>query len=230
MDNRIFEQQYGEKKTAYYSKPFGWIQFIQNHSTNRIQAVSQLLPDKKMRVLEIGCGDGTFLFQNREKWKKIVGVDIVRAQLRKARSRSYGCPSKFIQADYGRGNMPFESNSFNICISISTLQYLYDLDLLFENVYRVLTRNGLWIFEVPNIAFFWRRIEFLFGRLPKTSHYKNAWDAGVIHYFTHHDLQEFCLRKGFIVESVQSSGIMHSIRSLWPDMLGSDFIFVCRKK
>lgn len=229
MENRIFKEQYGVRRKAFYRQPPFWIHLLQNYSKNRLQVVSDLLPDQKMRVLELGCGDGKFLFMNKRRWNTIIGVDVVRDRLQKAKERMYGCPSRFILRDYGREKMPFNSSSFDVCISIATLQYVYDLDLLFEEIRRVLREGGLWIFEVPNVAVCWRRLEFLRGRLPKTSNFENAWDAGVIHYFTYRDLMEFCVRKKFIVESVRTSGIMSSIRSLWPDMLAPDFIFVCKK-
>jgi len=230
MTNRIFEEQYGKKQSANYQKPSLWIRFLQNYSIHRLEAVSGILPKGKLSVLEIGCGDGTFLYENRKKWKSVVGVDIVPSLLQKARQRQYGCPVRFIEKDFGNDPLPFADKTFDVCVSIATLQYVYDIDLLFAEVNRVLKKGGMWIFEIPNIAVFWRRYEFLFGRLPQTSHYTNAWDAGVIHYFTYGDVKKFCGKKGFVVESVKTAGILSAIRSSWPDMLGADLIFTCRKK
>jgi ubiquinone/menaquinone biosynthesis C-methylase UbiE len=188
-----------------------------------------MLPNKKMRVLEIGCADGLFLYTNRNRWKDIVGVDIVDTQIQKARHRKYNRPTRFVLADYGREKMALHSSSFDVCISISTLQYMYDLDLVFEEIHRVLKPGGVWFIEVPNIAVFWRRFELLLGKFPKTSHFENSWDAGVINYFTVPRLKIYCEEKGYRVEKITCSGVFRGLRQRWVGLLGADMIFECRK-
>lgn len=196
---------------------------------HRLQKVAEMIEGDNLRVLEVGCNDGKFLHDNKNKWRNIVGVDIEPVSLNKAKEKNYGIPAKFYQADYGRGKMPFNSSYFDIVISIATLQYVYDLELLFHEVYRVLKTNGILIFEVPNAAVFWRRVEFLFGKLPNTSYRYNDWDDRVLHYFTCADLKENLLKKNFIIEEISCSGIFDWLREKWPGVLGADLIFVCRK-
>lgn len=228
-DYTIFNQQYGKRKSAFYREPPRWITALQIFSRNRLEVVSDLLPANRTHILEIGCGNGVFLYENRARWKSVTGVDVVSTQLQKAKSRTYGCKSKFMLEDYGRKSMSFRAGFFDISISIATLQYIYDLDLLFEGIHKVLRKGGLWIFEVPNIAVFWRRIEFLSGSMPRTSHFTNGWDAGVIHYFTVERMKQFCEEKGFRVKKITCSGILSNIRRHWASALGADMIFVCEK-
>lgn len=196
---------------------------------NRLQKVAELISSSNLSVLEIGCSDGKFLYENKFRWSNIVGIDRDENRLQKAKEREYEIPSKFINKDFGRLKMPFKDASFDLVVSIATLQYIYDLDLLFGEVYRVLKRGGCFIFEVPNMAVFWRRWRFLWGRLPRTSTKNYGWDADVIHYFTCGDLQKFVSNKGFVVERVSCSGIMDGLRQLWVSFLGADIIFVCKK-
>lgn len=202
---------------------------LKPYEKHRLRKVTELIYGDNLNVLEIGCRDGQFLYENKHKWQNIIGIDIEPRYLKQARKRKYGVPAKFELADYGRGKMPHQSSFFDLVISIATLQYVYDIDLLFNEVYRVLKPGGLFIFEVPNAAVFWRRIQFLFGKLPKTSQLVGGWDAGVIHYFTYYDLYHFVKEKGFEIEKVSCSGILDSWRRIWVSFLGADLIFVCKK-
>ena len=202
---------------------------LKHWEKHRLDKVAEQIEGDNLKVLEIGCRDGQFLYENRHKWQNVIGVDIASECLRQAKKRKYDMPTKFIRADYGRKKIPYNSFYFDLIVSIATLQYVYDLDLLFDEVYRVLKKGGRFIFEVPNIAVFWRRIQFLFGRLPATSQVTEGWDAGVIHYFTYYDLYHFLRKKGFKIEKVSCSGIFDKLREKWVDLLGADLIFVCQK-
>lgn len=196
---------------------------------HRLQKVGESIQGKKLRILEIGCAAGEFLYEYRHRWQKITGVDIDGGKLVKARRRNYGAPAVFLKADFGRKSMPFGSGQFDIVISIATLQYVYDLELLFEEIHRVLKKNGQLIFEVPNAAVFWRRWQFLSGSLPRTSEVESGWDAGVIHYFTCRDLEKFIQSCGFKIDKINCSGILDNIREYWVSLLGADLIFYCTK-
>ena len=205
---------------------YRWLKPFEKH---RLAKVAELIGENNLNVLEIGCRDGQFLYENKHRWKSIVGVDIEPKYLEEARKRDYGRSAKFIGDDYGRKKIPFRSSTFDLVVAIATLQYVYDLDLLFCEVFRVLKKGGRFIFEVPNVAVFWRRIQFLFGRLPPSSQIAYGWDAGVIHYFTYYDLCQFAENKGFEIEEVSCSGIFDSWRERWVSFLGADLIFICRK-
>ncbi len=196
---------------------------------NRLKKTGELINGNNLSVLEIGCSDGKFLFENKFRWKNITAVDTDENKLKRAKERDYEVPVKFIREDFGREKMPFSENTFDLVVSIATLQYIYDLDLLFDEIFRVLKKGGHFIFEVPNMAVFWRRWQFLWGRLPRTSTVRKGWDTDVIHYFTFHDLEKFGKSKGFMVERASCSGIFDSLRQYWVSFLGGDIIFVCRK-
>lgn len=196
---------------------------------NRLQKVGELIDGSNLSVLEIGCSDGRFLYENSNRWKNITGVDTDEERLKKAKKRAYTVPSKFINIDFGKIPMPFPDSSFDLVVSIATLQYIYNLDLLLNEIYRVLKKGGLFIFEVPNMVVFWRRWQLLWGKLPRTSAVNFGWDADVIHYFTCHDLKKFVSGKGFVIEKVSCSGILDSLRQFWVSLLGADIIFVCKK-
>lgn len=222
------QEQYDSYHAPMRELPF-LFRLFRRFETHRIDAVSKLIEGKRLKVLEVGCGDGNFLYKNKDRWKQILGVDVVHTQLQKAKKRNYGVPSSFAQQDFGQHPMPFPSSSVDIVVSIATLQYVLDLDLFFSEVHRVLKRKGQLLIEVPNSAVFWRRLYFLLGKFPKTTEYENKWNGGVLHYFTQENLADFLEKKGFKVYRVTCSGIFDTIRSFAPGILGANLIIDARK-
>ncbi len=226
----VFREQYGTDHSASKRTSPLLFRLLAEFAKPRIDKVSSLLPPGKHRVLEIGCGGGNFLYLNRKKWKSLVGVDVLKNLIESARDRTYLVPSNFILSDFGLNKMPFKTSSFDLVISIATLQYIYDLDLLFTEIHRVLRPKGYFIFEVPNSMVFWKRLKFLLGEFPNSTEYTNRWDGGVIHYFTQQNLNKFLKQKQFKLESVSCSGIFDRMRDTAPSILGGDLIMVCRKQ
>lgn len=226
---KSFEKHYGKVKIQTKLRQSSLYTFLSPYAKHRIDKVSELIIGQNLNVLEIGCGDGTFLYKLKYKWRKITGIDVVSERIKEARKKKFNVPTSFILKDFGRKPMPFPDNTFDLVVSISTLQYIYDLDLLFDEIKRVLNRRGKFIFEIPNFAVFWRRLEFLFGSLPRTSQFIDGWDAGIIHYFTQKDMAEFLKRHGFIIRRISCSGIGHTVRQIWPSVLGADLIFIVEK-
>jgi len=108
----------------------------------------KLLGDVKgKKVLEVGCGGG----QNAivlSKWgAKSVGLDISEEQLGHARklARKEGVKVPFYQ-----GNMEdlsrFRNGSFDIVVSAFGVGYSESLEKTFQEAFRVLRKNGLFVF------------------------------------------------------------------------------------
>jgi len=213
------------------SEPAFLYKLLKKFEIHRFASVLDVISAKnKVSVLDIGCGKGDFLFANQELWSSMAGVDILEESIAKARMRNSKIPATFAQLAAGSQKLPFRKSAFDLVVSIATLQYLDDLELLFSEVSRVLKKNGVFIFEVPNFVVVWRRLQLLFGQFPHTSLFHQGWDGGVIHYFSQPRLEAFCQEQGFIVDTVTCSEIFARFRSVYPSLLGANLIFVCRKK
>lgn len=98
----------------------------------------------KHPILDLGCGFGEFagvFFNSRLE----IGIDISRENV--IRALKTGKYIKTTKAD--ACNLPFPDNYFSTVISISTLEHIKDVEKVFSQVYRVLKKNGLFIFTVP---------------------------------------------------------------------------------
>ncbi len=93
----------------------------------------------KGEILDLGCGTG-FIGEFLER--KLIGLDISKSMLEIAMSKGYIT----IQGDIE--NLPFKKESFDVVLSNFSLHWL-DLDKAFSEVYRILNKNGYFIFNLP---------------------------------------------------------------------------------
>ena len=98
----------------------------------------------KPPVLDIGCGFGEFAGVYFDQMVEM-GIDINTKDLfLAAQKKKY---KKTVIAD--ARNLPFPDKSFNTIISISTLEHIEGVKPVFAEAYRVLRKNGLFIYTVP---------------------------------------------------------------------------------
>ncbi len=99
-----------------------------------------------MKILEIGCGDGTLWASNKMALPKELSLtltDISEGMLRDARRKL--SPLDNINITYSvvdAGQLPFEKNTFDLVIANHVLFYLEDLTKVFQEICRVLKKKG----------------------------------------------------------------------------------------
>jgi len=110
----------------------------------------KLLGDVKSKdVLEIGCGGG----QNAivlSKWGAMsVGLDISEEQIKHARklAKREGVKVAFYIGNMEDMNM-FQNERFDIVLSSCAIGYVENLKKTFQEVFRILRKNGLFVFCV----------------------------------------------------------------------------------
>tara|TARA_B100002051_G_scaffold256989_1_gene273975 strand:+ start:255 stop:941 length:687 start_codon:yes stop_codon:yes gene_type:complete len=96
-------------------------------------------------ILDIGCGEG-FLLRMVKKAKKIVGIDMSRTAIKRAKSLSDNIEYHIGDAS----NMPFEDNSFDIIFSSEVLEHVLEPEKVFKEICRILKPNGRFVFSVPD--------------------------------------------------------------------------------
>lgn len=100
-------------------------------------------------VLNVGCGDGEVDIQIVNKTGcKITGVDLSGIRIENALKKT---PSelksqlKFIHAS--ATNLPFDNNTFSHVISQSTIYHIHDKQRALSEIYRVLQKEGIFVFD-----------------------------------------------------------------------------------
>lgn len=93
-------------------------------------------------VLEVGCGRGggaAFVFE-RYRPRSLVGLDLARSAVERAR-RDHGRPGlQFVQGDAEA--LPFEDASFDVVLNVESAHWYPDVGRFLDEVFRVLRPGG----------------------------------------------------------------------------------------
>lgn len=102
---------------------------------------------KSLDVIDLGVGNGRFLPTLDCKFSKIIGIDASKEQLGLARKNlQKTCEYlDLVQYDLEKG-IPAEDQSIDLVISNAAIHHIKDKVGLFQEVYRVLKKEGTFVF------------------------------------------------------------------------------------
>jgi len=132
MSNSVFPKKFGGD--------------IQKHYNVLTQ---QLAGSHGRQVLELGTGSGsTVHFLNSDN--HYTGTDVSPGLLKQAAKRFI--KSGFPDPEFyvvGADDLPFESNIFDLCLCILSLNFIGNVEIVFQEVSRVLLPDGVLVCSVP---------------------------------------------------------------------------------
>lgn len=120
---------------------------------SRYALVMKRIPSGKIKVLDIGCGDGYLacLIARKKPDSVVIGIDSERQGIRLAQS---------LAADRGLGNVSFVVNeseqllypasSFDVVVMTDVIEHLPNATAMLSEIKRVLVPGGLAIITTPN--------------------------------------------------------------------------------
>jgi SAM-dependent methyltransferase len=123
----------------------------------RFNKIYKHLPqNQNLRVLDLACGSGVYTFLLKKKYKYVVGVDISKEMIKLAKENSIKENIESPIFMVGNGcNLPFKNNSFDIVISILTLEHIPYPEEMLNEFYRVSKSNGNIVIIIPNLGVYW---------------------------------------------------------------------------
>ncbi len=133
------------------------------------------LNEKQTNILDMGCGPGVYTSKLGEMGYKVIGVDYSEITIRKAINFSKN--TKYLIAD--GYNLPFKDNSFGVIICIGVLQSISDEIKLFQEIKRILQKDGILILITLNILFL-GAIIYRFRKYKSTLFMKRYYPFGII--------------------------------------------------
>jgi ubiquinone/menaquinone biosynthesis C-methylase UbiE len=231
---KVYDNIYGENSEITYDSSTGFSGFLykklSRYETTRYQVTYSLLPQGTERLLDVGCGNGTFMLLAKDKVKECYGVDVSPARIEQAKRRIEARQDeksfKFFSCDFDQGTS-FPDSFFDVVTCTSVLEHVFNPPTTIDEIYRLLKPNGVFIVQVPNYAWVPFRFQLMFGKLPVTGGVYLGTDWEHLHNFTKSSLNQLLVAKHFQVESLLCTGIFAKIRRLWVSGLGGDLVVKC---
>lgn len=124
-----------------------------------------------VRLLEVACGKGQFLFdlttslkQTHIAFSRIAVVDLVKPTSELLNQISPK-PEAFQQSVDG-ARLPFPDEGFDLIVCNHVLEHLFETEKTVREFRRIIAPTGLVVISVPNCAAWMNRVFFLFGGQP----------------------------------------------------------------
>lgn len=161
------------------------------------------------KVLDVGCGDGFFLYLISALPIKLtlVGFDNDKRILTIARKNLANRRFRLVYGDAAA--MPFAENSFNHAIMTEVLEHVKNEKKALSEVYSILKPNGKLVLTVPsyNFPFLWDPLNWIlqniFGiHISGTNIFAGIW-ARHLRLYNRENLQELINNAGFKIEEVE---------------------------
>ena len=159
------------------------------------KVIVDLLP-KNVRVLDVGCGDGSLMdLLIKEKNIEARGLELVEENVKK-------CIYKGLSVIEGNAETElhqFPSQSFDFVVLSQTLQAFYNPEKVLKDLLRI---GKSVIISIPNFGYWKVRTSLLFfGKMPVTKTLPNTWyNTPNLHMCTIKDLFHFCAEKNIEIK------------------------------
>ena len=159
------------------------------------KVIADLLP-KNVRVLDVGCGDGSLINHLiKEKNIEARGLELKKENVTK-------CIYKGLSVIEGNAETElhqFPNQSFDFVILSQTLQAFYNPEKVLKDLLRI---GKSVIISIPNFGYWKVRTSLLFyGKMPVTKTLPNSWyNTPNLHMCTIKDLFHFCVEKNIKIK------------------------------
>jgi ubiquinone/menaquinone biosynthesis C-methylase UbiE len=121
----------------------------------------EIRSDGPKRILDVGCGDGSFISQFKEFFQ-VYGVDISQRAVRLATEAEVNAH----RVDASFEKLPFENEHFDLVYMGDIIEHLINPDFAIKEVARVMKPTAFLVLSTPNLASWLNRVLLLLGIQP----------------------------------------------------------------
>lgn len=160
-----------------YQKGQG-VQWFWHH--HRFGVVAEGLPAGARRIVDLGCGPGTFLGNLKRPVERALGIDIAAPQIAYAQARY---PRPGLEFRVGDVTGLDRAERFDAAVSIEVVEHLRPEDArpFLSAIYDLLEPGGTLVLTTPNYRSFWPVLEWLVskkGPVDYLEQHINRFDRG----------------------------------------------------
>jgi 2-polyprenyl-3-methyl-5-hydroxy-6-metoxy-1,4-benzoquinol methylase len=178
--------------------------------------VAELLADIQpdALVVDIGCGNGSFLslFQNR-KWR-LYGSDYSSTGIEIARANYPDIKFSLANAESMPEELSSKAGQFDVVLCTEVIEHVYNPRGLLKTCYSLLKPNGILVLTTPYHGYFKNLLMAVTGKLDR--HFTVLWDHGHIKFWSHKTMHAVLTESQFANIKFSGAG---RIPWLWKSMV-----------
>ncbi len=136
---------------AWYTTPLG--AFVNIREKEVLFRLADVQPGE--RALDVGCGTGDYTLALARQGVQAIGIDLAPAMLAVAtrKAKAIGLPVEYL---WGTAEtLPFPAESFNLVVSVTTLEFVNSPPAVVAEMMRVLRPGGRLVVGVLNAWSLW---------------------------------------------------------------------------
>lgn len=178
-------------------------------------SIDKMVPDVPIgsTVLDLGCGNGSFISMFRDRAWKLYGTDFSESGIRIAQE-TYPY-IRFVHADSQTNLIEELEGKVDVILSTEVIEHVYDPRAFLKTAYRYLKPSGKFIVTTPYHGYLKNLVMATRGM---DSHFTVLWDGGHIKFWSKKTLSQAMTETGFTNLEFMGSG---RAPYLWKSMIMS---------
>ena len=159
-----------------------------------LSAVEKLFGNRRIRILDLGCGNGFIASRLSELGHEVTGIDAATDGINIARAT-------YPKVTFNHGSI-YENDwagsldeSFDCVVSLEVVEHLLYPRILFEKSHRLLKSGGHFILSTPYHGYLKNLALSLVNGWDK--HFDVTWDGGHVKFFSRKTIQLMAAEAGF---------------------------------
>ncbi|MXQ07188.1 3-demethylubiquinone-9 3-O-methyltransferase [Alphaproteobacteria bacterium GH1-50] len=141
---------YDDVAADWWSDHVPWLRTLRNMVPGRLKWFDRHIDWAGKRVLDLGCAGGFMAEELARRGAFVTGIDPAAQAIAAARTHAQD-ERLDIRYDVGVGEaLPYDDGAFDAVVCVDVLEHVSDLQKVIDEVYRVLTPGGAFLFDTIN--------------------------------------------------------------------------------